>query len=227
MEESTIKNLSFSEAPGSRERHLIRKYENPLFVVSEPMLTQSDVDDARESDLDEYEGFLEDFNDLLKEVSHMTGTVETETILKMKERIDRLYERCVSFGTDHDEFKNALQKLHHTIMGAIRKAAEVDSMALKELEREQEVRKLHIELMEYKLVSDLLRVDSPIKDNELVPTLLSEDAEAVQVVMSLFEPDQQQAIRDEAESLLKKLALSNKIPEQVQQAYAAMTSQKQ
>lgn len=204
---------------------MIRKHENPLFAVTE-VLTQIDIDIAHQDDLDEYESFLEDFNGLLSEVSTLSGAVDTEMILEMKERIDRLYERCVGFGTEQDEYKNALQKLHHTIMAAIRQAAKVDSMALKELEREQEVRKLHIELMEYKLVSDLLRADSPIKDNELVPTLLSEDAEAVQVVMSLFEPDQQQAIRDEAKALLGRVAVNN-IPDDVQKAYAAMTSQKQ
>jgi len=225
MEESNIQNLSFSESPGSRERHLIRKHENPLFLTREA-LTQSDIDIARQDDIDEYENFLTDFNDLLQEVSALTGSVETELILGMKERIDRLYERCVSFGIEQNEYKNALKNLHHTILSAIRQAAKADSMAIKELEREQEVRKLHIELMEYKLVSDLLREDSPIKDNELVPTLLSEDAEAVQVVMSLFEPDQQQAIREEAAALLSQIAVNN-IPADVQKAYEAMTSQKQ
>ncbi len=225
MEDTNINTLLFSDAPGSQERHLIRKYDNPLFGAVE-VLTQVDVDHARQNDIDEYQSFLEDFNILLNEVSVLTGAVETEMILAMKERIDTLYECCVSFGVEQNEYKTALQKLHHTIMNAIRQAAKADSMALKELEREQEVRKLHIELMEYKLVSDLLRSDSPIKDNELVPTLLSEDAEAVQVVMSLFEPKQQQAIRNEAKALLEGLAI-NSIPEDVQKAYEAMTSQKQ
>ncbi len=225
MEEFKIQNLSFSESPGCRERHLIRKHENPLFLIKE-VLMQPDIDLARQNDLDEYEDFMTDFNDLLKEVASLTGSVETELILGMKERIDRLYERCVGFGIEQDEYKNALKKLHHTIMSAIRQASKADSTAIRELEREEEVRKLHIELMEYKLVSDLLREDSPIKDNELVPTLLSEDAEAVQVVMSLFEPDQQQAIREEATALLVQMAV-NTIPADVQKAYEAMTSQKQ
>ncbi|VAW73190.1 hypothetical protein MNBD_GAMMA12-552 [hydrothermal vent metagenome] len=225
MEDSKINTLLFSDAPGSQERHLIRKYDNPLFGAIKE-LTQTDIDNARQNDIDEYQSFLEDFNHLLKEVSILTGAVETEIILEMKERIDTLYERCVSFGVEQSEYKTALQKLHHTIMNAIRQAAKADSMVIKELEREQEVRKLHIELMEYKLVSDLLRSDSPIKDNELVPTLLSEDAEAVQVVMSLFEPKQQQAIRNEAKTLLERLAVNN-LPEDVQKAYEAMISQKQ
>ena len=227
MNDSSPQNLTFSESPGSRERHLIRKYDNPLFTQSLIKLTQTDIDTARQKDVDDYNAFLDDFNDLLQEVSLLSGQVDTEVILELKERIDRLYERCVSFGVDHEEYKKALQKLHQTIMSAIRQAAEVDSMALKEIEREQQVRDLHIELMEYKLVSDLLRADSPIQDNELVPTLLSEDAEAVQVVMSLFEPAQQQAIRNEAKALLDRLGLSKRIPDQVQAAYEAMISQKQ
>ena len=219
--------IVFSDSPGCRERHLIRKHQNPIFISEKSALTQSDVDDAREDDSSEYEEFIEDFNDLLADVSGLEGKVETEVVLEIKEQIDRMYDRCASFGEDHSKYKGALVKLHDTIMTVIRQAAGVDSVAMKELDREQQARELHLELMEYKLVSDLLRADSPIQDNELVPTLLSEDSESVQVVMSLFEEEQKGTIRDEAKGLVSRLRVANRLSEKVQQAYDAMMSQKQ
>ena len=220
-------NIVFSDAPGCRERHLLRKYLNPHFFKASSDITQQAVDEAREADVGDFESFQHDFRDLLEEVSDMEGRVDTEHILGIKERIDQLYDRCMNLGESPPELKNALLRLNDSIMKTIRQAAGADTMATRELDREEQARQLHLELVEYKLVSDLLRSDSPIEENELVPTLLSEDPESVQVVMSLFDPEQQDAIRKEAGSIISILQSRGEVPGSTQQAFAAMNQHKQ
>ncbi len=220
-------NLVFSVQPGCRERHLKRKYLNPLFSPRLSVISQSDVDQARSDDLDEYKSFIVNFDKLLSEVSCLSSRVETEIVLDLRVRVDALYDQWVSFGGGDADYKNALLRLHSTLVAAIKKSAENDIATLNELAREQKAHEIHLHLVEYPLVSDLLRADSPIEENELVQTLLSEDAESVQIVMSLFEPDQQQVIRDEARTWVERINRTDEVPERVLLAYQAMLKHKQ
>jgi hypothetical protein len=56
--------------------------------------------------------------------------------------------------------------------------------------------------MEYPLISDLMRPDTPISQEELIPTLLQADQDELEAVLWMFEPEQLVAIRQDAESLL-------------------------
>lgn len=214
--------LSFSSTPGCRERHLLRQYNNPLFGKKASSITQVMVDQAHQDDLKEYEGFLSDFNTLLLEISQLEGQVETELILELKERIDRMYDLSTSFGNDNSKYKQALMQLYEVIMKIIRQYAADDDLAMSELNKEQAARTLHLELVEYKLVSDLLRQESPILEEDLVPTLLSEKADSVGAVMNLFDSSQQQALRNKAQALIKQVEAQNKLTENTRLAFAAM-----
>lgn len=214
--------LQFSSSPGCRERHLQRKVGNPLFPESERSVTQAQVDEARRLDAEEQRAFDEQFRALLEEASGLSGSVDTEVILEMKERLDRLYDQCAGLGGDHTREKQALQQFNQVLMAAIQGAAAGDPMAAQELEQEQSAREMHLKLLEYSLVPDLLRADSPIGAHELVPTLLSQDRETVQVVMSLFDEQQQEEIRTEARALVEDLAQRGESSQQLQQALSAI-----
>ncbi len=216
--------LNFSSTPGCRERHLIRKNSNPLFSNSQLELTQEFVDEARQQDLEEYNQFLDDFNNLIQEVSQLEERIETEIILEFKERIDRMHDQCVGFGRDVSIYLQALSKLYETIMNTIRIGAANDTLAISELNKEQEARKLHLEIINYTLVSDLIRADSPIEENELVASLLSDSAESVQVVMSLFDSPQRELIKAEAARLVAALKSSDEFSTSIQQAYEAVSA---
>ena len=56
--------LVFSKSPGIRERHLIRKQDNPLLVSDKP-LSQQDIREARTADQKEVNEFLVDLYKLI------------------------------------------------------------------------------------------------------------------------------------------------------------------
>lgn len=216
--------LQFSDRPGSRERHLRRRCDNPLFPPDRRSITQAQVDVAREADETEYREFRERFRQLLHDAGEMSGSVDTEKVLALKERIEQLYEQCAGFGGDHEQEKQGLLRLNDVIMGAVRRAAGNDPLAIEELNNEQAARQLHLQLLEYPLVADLLRDDTPIEAQDLVPTLLSEDPESVRVVMSLFEPDQQTRLQTEAAHLVQRAESEGALEARAQASYEAMAS---
>jgi hypothetical protein len=217
----------FSELPGCRERHLQRRCDNPLFPAQVRKVTQAQVDEARQRDQAEVARFADEFQGLLQRASVFSGRVDTEEVLQLKEDIDRLYEQCVGLAGDHSGEKRALLKLNDVIMASIRTAAAGDGLAAEELERETAARDMHLRLLDYPLVVDLLRSDTPVEREDLVPALLSADAETVPVVMSLFDAEQQAALRAEARALVQALERRGQASRQLLERLTAMEASPQ
>ncbi len=193
--------------PGCFERHFQRRFNNPLFTIDAAGLQEDALYLARKQDEDDAQRFQESFQQLLKDMVELTAREETEVILDHKSRIDELYTLCASLGGDHSSEKQALNKLNDVIMAAIRAAAGNDPQAMEELAREQAAREIHLNLLEYALVADLLRSDSPVGEDELVATLLSEDTATLGTIMTLFDQQQRQELQQLADELLDELDL--------------------
>ena len=197
--------LRFSTKPGMWERQLQRKYENPRLFPAGPDIVQEMVDAAHQRDAREHQGLREDFKQLCAEMAALQGAVESEKILQFKERIDKLYIECMAQG-DRAAEKSALRKLHDVVVATLVQAAASDPLARDEIAQEQAAHQLHQELLEYPLVAQLLRADSPIAAGELVATLLVETGTSFPGVLSLFDAQQLQELCAEARGLLAAAA---------------------
>lgn len=197
--------VHFSEHPGCWERHLQRQYKNPLFGHLEYELTQADVDDAQRRDEKERQSFQSDLQHLLEEVANLQAQVEAEVVLKLKDRIDALYEQCAGLGGDFSQAKKGLRHLNDLIMQAILSSGIDDPEMLERLEHEKTARLIHFSLLEYPFIAHLLHPNSPIGETEIVPSLLTEDDASLRAAMSLFETKQQQVLCEEGRNLLTRL----------------------
>jgi hypothetical protein len=212
--------MNFNEHPGHRERHLRRKYDNPLFgdtVVSAAEILQAQQDDAAESSQ-----FLNKFRDLVQSAIALEPSAEADTILKLKEQLDKSYEQCAGLAGDMREIKTMLVRLLHAIMQAMWKGIGNDFMAQQKLEMETQAREQHFAMLDQPLVADLLRPDTVIGEDDLVPTLLSESADAVQRAMQLFNPAQQAVLCQHAGELLRKAPASHPATQRARQRLAEM-----
>ena len=90
-------------------------------------------------------------------------------------------------------------------MGAIRQGAGNDMQAHQELDQEEQARKAHFSLLESPLVTDLLNPESVIKENHLIPTLLSSNKEELSQVVQIFDESQLGLIIDGGEKLVREL----------------------
>ncbi|MEW6646817.1 MAG: hypothetical protein AB1450_06435 [Pseudomonadota bacterium] len=189
---------------GAHERHLLRQKNNLLFPAVQRQVDEAALMLAREQDLREREAFSERFRGLLEEAAGLKASEESETLLRLKARLDDAYTLVASLGGDNAVFKQGLRRLTETLMVAIRRSAGSDPTALAELEQERLAREEHYRLLEYPLAADLMRPGSPIRPDELVATLLSSTRQELAVVVWLFGPGEWAAICREAEALLAR-----------------------
>jgi len=196
-------NPLFSDKPGRRERHLKRKFKNRLFAEDARRVDQDMVNLAREQDDQELLAFSEAFQQVLKTIAELPGNVDSQIILDLKDRIDRLYEQVCGLGGDRTAEREGLARLHGAISQAIREGASTDPQALAKLDEEAQARELHWQLLDTPIVADLLFPDSPINPDELIATLLSQDADAFAVAMSMFDGAQRQVVLAQAKKLME------------------------
>lgn len=193
--------LQFSDHPGCWERHLQRQYKNPLFSHKSEPVTEEAIQIAQQKDKEEYFTFQKAFYELIREVAELESQVEVSFILKIKDEIDVLYEQCAGLGGDFSAEKKSLRKLSQLVTQSLVKS---DTNTY-DIEQEKEARELHFSLLEHPFIAHLLRPQSPIAEDDIVPTLLSEEESAIQAAMSLFNTEQQQILCYEARNLLSRL----------------------
>lgn len=193
----------FSSKPGRCERHLQRKFNNVLFPEAERVVSQDQVAVVRALDEEELLQFSEDYQVILQEIADLAENVDSEAVLDIKQRLDQLYEQVCGLGGDRTAEKEGLVKLHQAIHQAIVKGAGGDATAETRLSQETQARNIHWQLLEEPLVADLLRPDSPISRDDLLPSLLSEDAGSFGVTMGMFGPEQRRSLLTQAEAWLK------------------------
>ncbi len=198
--------LLFSELPGRHERHLIRKQDNPLFPQAQRQFTQAELTEAQRLDHEELEAYIRDLRGLVGEAVSLGPHEQSDVILELKERLDKSYEQACRLADDQTPNKEAIVRLVAVIMQAVWKGAGNDTLAHQELEQEEQARQLHYELLEYPLVADLLDPESPIKQDELLPVLLSAEKEAFEAAVTLFDPSQLAALCDEGDRFIQSLS---------------------
>ncbi len=195
-------SLAFSAQPGRRERHLRRRHDNLLFGESARQVTDAQIAAARSADDQEAREFAADFRALLADVAELAAQVDSEVVLDLETRIDRLYEQCAGLGGVHDSELQSLARLHELVLRAIRTGARGDPLADRELQEREAARALHMQMLRHTLVADLLHPDSPIGADELVPTLLSEEEPALRAALTLLDPQQRRTLCTQARALL-------------------------
>lgn len=198
--------LRFSTFPGKRERHLLRKQNNPLFPEEQRSITPARLDDAQGLDHEELVEFISNFRALVHEATRLPDNADSELILSIKERLDQTYEQAARMVDDQHEIQQGVEKLVAVVMQAVKRGAGNDPVALQELADEEAARTAHYALLAYPLVADLLDPDSVIAEQELLPSLLSASPEELQAACSLFDPVQIDALVEAGRTLLEETA---------------------
>ena len=188
--------------PGIREQHLLRKKDNPLFAAAGNRVGKDDLAQARLEDGMEKDRFLLALQELLGRAIDLPRNAPSETVLDIKEQLDRSYQQACALPGDMASVKQAIVRLAQTIMHAIRDGAGNDPHALQQLVEEDIARRAHFELQEIPLVAALMHPDSPVSADELIPTLLSEDNESLAAALSLFDEQQLASLCHDAAAFL-------------------------
>ncbi len=189
---------------GMHERHLQRREGNPLYAIPPIEYSTEAVLQARQRDSEELHEFHNEMRSVIQQAIELESHVESEIILELRGKLDQLYARCSSFGINCGEHKQNIRKLVDLVMKAVWQAAGDDPQARRELEQEEMARQQHYRLLEYPLIADMLRPDSPIAHNELVATLLCAAPDEVETLSWVFDPEQLSQLCNDAERLLRQ-----------------------
>lgn len=194
-----------SENPGSHERHLLRRSNNLLFQTKQSIVDDDSLMEAQKKDHEEIVQFHETFNRSLNDTIKLDANVESDVILELKDRLEKLYEQAFRIGDDQSEIKEAIRKLLAVIMASVRKGAGSDAQAHQELDQEETARQAHFQLLDSSLVADLLDPNSVIDEDDLLPTLLSATKDELAKVLQLFDESQLIVIVESGDVLLRGL----------------------
>ncbi len=214
--------MLFSKNPGRHERILKRRHNNPLFGKSE--IEPFDIQDARRLDSSEVETFVNDFRDLVVEVTELDPNADVELILKIKETLDKTYELSAGLAGDQTEIQQMIKRLLNMMMQSMWKAVGNDAIGISKLEMEEQARQAHFTLLEHPFIADLLSPESNITESLMVPHLLSENADVVMLAVQLFDPQQQQLVYQQGLELLKDLDENDEKVRQAKQRLVDITS---
>ena len=207
-------SLIFSSHPGARERHLQRQYKNPLFAAEHREFDERRLSGARYMDEKEQDEFLQTFHELLAKVAELKPNEGSEIMLELKSQLDQSYEQCSGLMGEHDNEKQAIAKLVDVIMASIRHSAEGDAEAEQNLQEEELARNTHFQLLQFPLVADLLRPRSPIAQDQLVATFLSESENSIRAAFQLFDQEHQELIYQQGRQLLEATDTASKEAQQ-------------
>ena len=188
--------------PGVRERHLLRKQNNPVFSETARNVSNEALAEARMEDGLEMDRFIQEFQVLVKRAVELEPNTPSETILEIKEQLDHSYQRVCALPGDQSTIKNAIRQLIDAIMKAVRSGIGNDAYAERQLEEEIIAREAHFELQELPLVAALTHAESPVSKDEFVPSLLSEAEDSLERCLLLFDESQLAIICNNAEEYL-------------------------
>jgi len=207
--------ILFSKMPGRRERLLKRQFNNPLF--GEMNIEPFDIQDARREDSVDVEVFIDEFRNLVQQVTELKPNADVELVLKLKESLDKTYEMSAGLAGDQADIREMIKRLLSMMMQSMWKAVANDATGISKLEMEEQARQAHFTLLEHPFIADLLAPDSIIDEALMVPCLLSEAADTVILAVQLFDPQQQLLVYQQGVELLKGLDETNERVQSAQQ----------
>lgn len=184
-------------------------HKNPLFAGTH--VNADTVAEAAKKDRHDVDEFMAKLRELVQQAVDLPSEVDTETIVALKERLEKAYSRCVSLAGDQRPVLQALKNLIAQMVAALRNAAGNDPIARQNLDEEEIARRHFFALHEHVIVADLMRSDSAILPQELAATLLSEDPAALDAALELFTTDQLVSLSKQAHTLIEDMADTEQI----------------
>ncbi|MEI7843790.1 MAG: hypothetical protein WCI39_12260 [Gallionellaceae bacterium] len=215
-------SLNFSGQPGPRERQLQRKVDQPLFGDAGGRITQQDIHAAQQQDQVASRQFMEQFRELVERTIKLDKNVESEVVLLLKAQLEQHYAVCTGLPGETKTIKEAVKKLIAAISATLLTSSQNDPHAIEKFEGDEEHTRLHLQLCDYLIVSDILNPDDIIRDDEQLPSLLSEDSDTLQAALMIFPPERIESMIAEGNALVKKVEVAGYDTMKAQQNIALM-----
>lgn len=197
-------DLPWSANPGCFERHLQRKHNNPLFPGPERLVTEEQITLARDRDRADALQLVEDVKVVqlaIAELEHPSlGDVD-----RIRQRIDDLLHSAAQVGGDmSNRIVKMLDDTRESVMNAWCAGVGGNDKALEALEHAEAHQRLRTLVVNNPFVAQMLRKDTPIKPEDVVPALLCESPETIRIAMQVIDGDTRTRMRQGAEEAARR-----------------------
>lgn len=197
--------LLWSPCPGCFERHLQRRYNSPLFEVGRRIVTRTELLDAHDADIRDAFKFSSEVHQLVRQVQLLVKSGNSpvgecaaswKAILELRERAaaiggDWQVELCV-LSTTGDALAQGIEQVTPSVREIADKYASLSA------------------LCQIPIWAQWQRPDTPIKDEERISSLLSEDLSMITAV-SRWAGGLHWDLRDEVRSVVSR-AVADGLP---------------
>ena len=202
-------NPSFSRWPGACERHLIRRHDNPHYFSGGQPPATIEIAEAQAKDQQELIRFNTSLETLIHRSMSLTESTCSDSLASVKKELDACQNTAFGLAADLMEQKGALASINSIITAAMQHALRDDAAGLNSMMQKEAARMEQLQLLEYPIVSDLLRSDSPVPADELPAALLSESDNAYKAALEIFDEDRKIQLAHRLDILIKSLDSEN------------------
>jgi hypothetical protein len=220
--------LAWSTEPGCYERHLQRRHQNPLFPPASRVVTQEEVDAARTHDAAEAKAFHAEVWELVRASQKLSDPLTVRQAFEIRQKIDDLMDRAAELGGNLAKEEEMLSTLYEALISDVRRGLEQveNDEALQRLQKAEEFRTKFVEQVHNRFFAQMKREDSPIKPEEIVPSLLTEEPESIQLVMNILDDDTKNLFQREAIGIIKEAEAAGATVHQANKKLQAMGVQR-
>jgi hypothetical protein len=197
-------DFEWSDNPGAYEAHLVRRCNNPYFPAHLQAVSEEELLEARAIDNNDYLLAEEQFAQLVKSIEAMDSFNTVEETNKLRERIDDLISFSIGVGGRANQIAKAADTVREALIAAMREAVSNDQNALETIEEADELHKQYTRIYYIPVIAQMTRERSPIRKEDVVATILSENPETIAIAMSLQSEDIRQQFRQVAVEMMEK-----------------------
>jgi hypothetical protein len=190
----TFPRWKWSAVPGAMERHLQRRYNNPLFPLHRQVVTSQDVYEARVAD---YEVLANIRNELAEITWEFYGLTELPAdwhplLNGLRERLDKLEDHRLMAGGENESLGGAIAELRGKVMEVWRSTLGNNTRHLAALDEAESVqRERHATLYATDWMRQLRSHASPIPPQEVVAALLSDTPGEIRTAVAALQAEPQ------------------------------------
>lgn len=201
---SDCSKFAWSENAGAYETQLARRCNNLYFPPELRSVSEEELAEARTIDDNDYKLVEERFTKLGEELRHLPPQMPYGELRPLRERIDDLIYFAMGVGGRAYEIAFKANKMRDALISDMREGFSKDQKSLKALEEADQFHKQNIRKFYVPVLAQMFRERSPIGKENTLPTILSENAETIALVMGILNEDTRLLFQRDGLLLLKE-----------------------
>lgn len=196
-------DLEWSHDPGAYEAQLKRRFDNPYFSPLRRVISQQELSAAKQIDCEDFEKVKVRFLEILFEVDTLPEIAAILKLHALRESIDDFVYFAMGVGGPAKILVHKADELRGRIISNMQDAFSDDLETLEAIEKADSYHRDEVNKFNCEFSSQLARDDSPIAEDEVLPSLLSEDSMTISIVIDTLPEESRDQIKLAAMLLIR------------------------